>query len=274
MQKPETEAGLVMLISTRGRWSQRKNADVPFSPTGNVRYLYYNAPSSYTARTPVATTASFGPQLIGGPAVTGDLALSTPANACTTVTAGSLTGKIAVVSAAGCDFTVKTKNLQNAGAIGVIQYHPNQNTPVGMGGTDNTITIPTIMVGLSEGQFLVNDLNNGIVGNATLRTDAVFKDASLDNGIISHEYGHGISNRLTGTGSNCLSFISSNEQMGEGWSDFFALMITTKPGDNASVARGIGTFASGQPTTGGGIRPAQYSRIFRSITILMEEPME
>ncbi|MDG4650815.1 T9SS-dependent M36 family metallopeptidase [Chryseobacterium arthrosphaerae] len=233
-----------------------------FSPTGNVRYLYYNAPSNYTARTPAATTASFGPQLIGGPAVTGDLALSTPADACTAVAAGSLTGKIAVVSAAGCGFAVKTKNLQNAGAVGVIQYHPTLNTPIGMGGADNTITIPTIMVGLSEGQFLVNDLNNGIVGNATLRTDAVFKDASLDNGIISHEYGHGISNRLTGTGSNCLSFISSNEQMGEGWSDFFALMITTKPGDNASVARGIGTFASGEPTTGGGIRPAKYTPDF------------
>ncbi len=229
---------------------------------GEARYLYYNSPSNYVARTPVAATASFGPQLIGNPPVTGDLALSTPADACTAVTAGSLTGKIAVVSAAGCSFAIKTKNLQNAGAVGVIQYHPTQNTPVGMGGTDATITIPTIMVGKSEGEFLVNDLTNGIVGNATIKTEAVYKDASLDNGIISHEYGHGISNRLTGTGSSCLSYISSNEQMGEGWSDFFALMMTTKPGDNASLARGIGTFASGQPTTGGGIRPAKYSPDF------------
>jgi hypothetical protein len=27
--------------------------------------------------------------------------------------------------------------------------------------------------------------------------------------------------------------------MGEGWSDFFALMLTNKAGDNASVPRGM-----------------------------------
>ncbi|WP_431612196.1 T9SS-dependent M36 family metallopeptidase [Chryseobacterium sp. 'Rf worker isolate 10'] len=233
-----------------------------FSPSGNVRYLYYNSPSTYTARAPIATTANFGPQIMGNPPVTGDLALSTPADACTAVTAGSLIGKIAVVNAAGCGFAVKTKNLQTAGAVGVIQYHPSSNTPVGMGGTDATITIPTIMVGMTEGQFLVNDLTNGIVGNATIKTTAVYKDASLDNGVISHEYGHGISNRLTGTGSSCLSYFTSNEQMGEGWSDFFALMMTTRPGDTSAIARGVGTFVSGQTTTGGGIRPAKYSPDF------------
>ncbi|PTT41365.1 metalloprotease [Chryseobacterium sp. HMWF028] len=233
-----------------------------FSPSGNIRYLYYNSPSTYTARAPIATTANFGPQVMGNPPVTGDLALSTPADACTAVTAGSLIGKIAVVNAAGCGFAVKTKNLQNAGAVGVIQYHPSSNTPIGMGGTDATITIPTIMVGMTEGQFLVNDLTNGIVGNATIKTTAVYKDASLDNGVISHEFGHGISNRLTGTGSSCLSYISSNEQMGEGWSDFFALMMTTRPGDTSSMARGMGTFTSSQTTTGGGIRPAKYSPDF------------
>ncbi|WP_449398829.1 M36 family metallopeptidase [Chryseobacterium wanjuense] len=50
--------------------------------------------------------------------------------------------------------------------------------------------------------------------------------------------------------------------MGEGWSDFFALMLTNKPGDNASVARGTGTYVLGQPITGGGIRPAKYSPDF------------
>ncbi|MEJ5103532.1 T9SS-dependent M36 family metallopeptidase [Chryseobacterium sp. MYb328] len=231
----------------------------------DARYLYYNAPSNYVARAPKAGTANFGPQLIGGTPVTGDLALPTPADACTAVAAGSLTGKIAVLNAAGptgCGFALKTKNLQNAGAVGVIQYHPNSDIPVGLGGADATITIPTIMVGKSEGEFLVSELTNGVVANATLKTDAVYRDASLDNGIISHEYGHGISNRLTGTGSSCLSYITSNEQMGEGWSDFFALMLTTRPGDNASIARGIGTFASGEAATGAGIRPAKYSPDF------------
>ncbi len=51
--------------------------------------------------------------------------------------------------------------------------------------------------------------------------------------------------------------------MGEGWSDFFALMLTTKPGDTSALARGIGTYTSNQPITGDGIRPKKYSPDFQ-----------
>jgi hypothetical protein len=85
------------------------------------------------------------------------------------------------------------------------------------------------------------------------------RDGSFDNGVVVHEYGHGISNRNTGNGSSCLNSSASKEQMGEGWSDFFALMLTNQPGATASVPRGIGTYATSEPITGGGIRPAKYS---------------
>ena len=50
------------------------------------------------------------------------------------------------------------------------------------------------------------------------------RDGDVDNGIIVHEYGHGISNRLTGGGGGgCLG---NAEQMGEGWSDYYGLMFT------------------------------------------------
>lgn len=240
-----------------------------FEPA-EMQNLFYNSPAAYTGRVPVSRTAQFGPTLQASGPVTGNLALSVPADACTAVAAGSLTGKIAVVPAGGaapanCGFAVRTKNLQNAGAIGVVQYHPNSDVPIALGGTDATITIPTIMIGKTEGLFLTNEITNGAVINATLKYDKanyVYKDGSLDNGVVAHEYGHGITNRMTGTGNNCLNFGTSNEQMGEGWSDFFALMLTNKPGDNASVARGMATFASSQPTTGAGIRPARYSPDF------------
>ncbi|PIF44145.1 putative secreted protein (Por secretion system target) [Chryseobacterium sp. 52] len=238
-----------------------------FEPA-QMQNLFYNSPAAYTGRTPASKTAQFGPKLEGNPPVTGNLALSVPADGCTAVAAGSLTGKIAVLNAAGpanCGFAVKTKNLQNGGAIGVVQYHPNSDVPVPLGGSDTTITIPTIMIGKTEGEFLVAEITNGAVINATLKYDKlgyVYKDGSLDNGIVAHEYGHGITNRMTGTGNNCLNYGTSNEQMGEGWSDFFALMLTNKPGDNASVSRAIGTFAASQPTDGPGIRPAKYSPDF------------
>lgn len=84
------------------------------------------------------------------------------------------------------------------------------------------------------------------------------KDGDFDNGIIAHEYGHGISTRLTGGPStNCLN---NGEQMGEGWSDWWGLVLSVRPGDNANTVRGIGTYALDQPITGDGIRAYPYSR--------------
>ncbi|RMB59104.1 T9SS C-terminal target domain-containing protein [Dokdonia sinensis] len=83
------------------------------------------------------------------------------------------------------------------------------------------------------------------------------RDGDLDNVIIAHEYGHGISTRLVGgPGTNALG---GSEQMGEGWSDWFGLVMTIRPGDTRDTARGVGTYAIGQPTTGAGIRPTRYS---------------
>ena len=87
------------------------------------------------------------------------------------------------------------------------------------------------------------------------------RDGDVDNGIIAHEYAHGISNRFTGNGSTCLT---NAEQMGEGWSDYFGLMIThdwstALAGDGFSKPRGIGTYALNQPITGLGIRQYRYS---------------
>lgn len=83
-------------------------------------------------------------------------------------------------------------------------------------------------------------------------------DGDLDNGVIAHEYGHGISNRLTG-GPASAGCLSNTEQMGEGWSDWQALFMTMETGDAGTDARGIGTYLFGQPANGPGIRPAPYS---------------
>ena len=89
------------------------------------------------------------------------------------------------------------------------------------------------------------------------------KDGDVDNGIIVHEFAHGVSGRLTGgpAQSGCLS---NQEQMGEGWSDYFALMATQNWAiatvtDGFSIPRGIGTYATGQAATGVGIRPRRYT---------------
>jgi len=88
------------------------------------------------------------------------------------------------------------------------------------------------------------------------------RDGSFDNVIIVHEYGHGISTRLVGgPGRNVLG---GSEQMGEGWSDYYGLMLTMRAGDTGTDARGVGSYVLGQPTSGAGIRPTRYS-IDRSV---------
>lgn len=89
-------------------------------------------------------------------------------------------------------------------------------------------------------------------------------DSDFDNGVMTHEYGHGWSNRLTG-GGTIVTCLENAEQGGEGWSDYLTLMLTTNWSTlspnlaSANLSRGMGTYVLGEPTTGGGIRPYPYS---------------
>lgn len=84
------------------------------------------------------------------------------------------------------------------------------------------------------------------------------RDSDLDNGIIIHEYAHGVSTRLVGGPSNPYC-IFNPEQMGEGWSDWFTLALTAKPTDTGDRTRGLGAYVLGQPLDGPGIRQYPYS---------------
>lgn len=84
------------------------------------------------------------------------------------------------------------------------------------------------------------------------------RDGDLDAGIVFHEYGHGISNRLIGGPAN-VNCLTNRQQPGEGLSDWWALAQTAEVGDQGTDGRGMGTYALGQPTTGLGIRTQRYS---------------
>ncbi len=86
-------------------------------------------------------------------------------------------------------------------------------------------------------------------------------DGSFDNVVVAHEYGHGISTRLTGGPAN-VGCLRNEEQMGEGWSDYFGLIMTIEPGDTGADRRPIGNYLSGQPTSARGFRPTEYSTDF------------
>lgn len=64
-----------------------------------------------------------------------------------------LTGKIALLGRGTCDFTVKMRNAQNAGAVGVIVVDHTEEPPFVMAhnGLEPAPTIPGVMVRLSDG---------------------------------------------------------------------------------------------------------------------------
>lgn len=142
-----------------------------------------------------------------------------------TKTSNDLTGKIAFVTqSTGCSYVTKIKNAQSAGAVAVIVGRSNGPAIV-MGGTDSTITIPAVMISSTDAQPIDWVLNKNNYVKATIPSGIWF-DGDLDNGIVSHEYTHGISNRLTGGPSNA-SCLFNKEQGGEGWSDYMGNMMTT-----------------------------------------------
>tara|TARA_R110000787_G_scaffold43892_2_gene107514 strand:- start:97929 stop:100523 length:2595 start_codon:yes stop_codon:yes gene_type:complete len=187
-----------------------------------------------------------------------------PNDACDEITNGaSLDGKIAILRRGECEFGFKVLAAENEGAIAVIVVNnvPGGTLVMGGGVDGGSVTIPSIMVDQTIGEAIIAELLDSNTVNGSLALPANTPpdlDGDLDNGIIAHEYGHGISNRLTG-GPNNTSCLNNAEQMGEGWSDFFGLILTIEPGDQAEDARGIGTFATGAPITGGGIRNFPYS---------------
>lgn len=212
-------------------------------------------------------TAAFGKQ-IDTLAIVGFVAEAfdntpDPDKACKTiVNAPDIAGKVAMVNRGLCFFEEKAKNVQAAGAIALIICNFEESV-VGMANVPEISdpNIPVVSLKASDCQRIRIALKEGDVKvqlRQTPRTGPAQLDGGFDNGIIVHEFGHGISNRLTGgpSTSNCLD---NDEQMGEGWSDFFALVMTKKPGDEGTKPRPIANYVVRGGQNGTGIRRLPYS---------------
>lgn len=110
-----------------------------------------------------AAGAAFGPTLdqtgVTAGVVLADDGAGTTTDACEPlVNAGTIAGNVALVDRGACTFVTKVKNAQNAGATGVIVANNVTGAPFTMGGSDPSITIPSIMVSLATGNVLKGEL--------------------------------------------------------------------------------------------------------------------
>jgi PA domain len=120
--------------------------------------LTVSLPAS-VAGTYAVGTASFGPAL-DSPGVTGEVmpvvdqtnGTGLACNPLSAANAAAVAGKLALVDRGTCTFVIKVKNAQNAGALGVIVAdNAPGSPPAGLGGTDPTITIPSVRITQADG---------------------------------------------------------------------------------------------------------------------------
>lgn len=237
-----------------------------WSASGQAQVLTITAPSALAGNYS-GNIAGFGPA-IPAAGITADFVLVEDDNSgtstdtydgCDVITNGAdISGKIAVIRRGDCSFETKVLNAQSEGAIAVIIVN-NEPGLITMSGSDPAVSIPSILITMTDGEAIITSLLDGnVITGTIIQTGPFEKDGDLDNGIIAHEFGHGISNRLTGGPSQAYC-LQNAEQMGEGWSDFFGLVLTMEPGDQAEDARGYGTYVQGQPISGPGFRQFKYS---------------
>ncbi len=135
-----------------------------------------------------------------------------------------------------------------------------QTNNYGRGGVGNDPVLVDIQDGDGGGDGFAA-LPDGQSPRMTLHSrTGPFRDSAYDSDILIHEFGHGISERLTGGPGNTTALNAvQSKGMGEGWGDWWALMLTQVSTDAKLDAYPIGNYAAGFAPNGPGIRQYPYS---------------
>jgi len=155
-----------------------------FEPSGTpgVNLVTIDPPSAAAGTYP-ASGAAFGPAPSTA-GVSGDVVLvndgaGTTTDACEPLV-GFPAGSIALLDRGTCTFVQKVANAQAAGAAAVIVANNAPGAPITMGGEDATITIPSVMVSLDDG----NLIKAGLPATGTVSANPTPERSCHDTGVI------------------------------------------------------------------------------------------
>ncbi|KAA3621505.1 MAG: T9SS C-terminal target domain-containing protein [Flavobacterium sp.] len=84
------------------------------------------------------------------------------------------------------------------------------------------------------------------------------KDAALDSDVLIHEYVHGLTTRMVFAGSDSYCVLN-NENLGEGYSDWYAKVLTIKPEETREDHQGFGNYIQSKGPAGKGTNLYHYS---------------
>ena len=218
-------------------------------PSGDANFGPRVTPEAIAGELVVGLDGSDQPEFGCGPLLNPDL----------------LRGKVVLLQRGDCPFQLKAYRAQEAGAIAVVISNPGNDlfTMAAAGApNDYPIDIPVIMLREADAA----PLRDALFANRPVRVGVgdysqAPVDGSFDSGVVAHEYGHGVSGRLVG-GPSASACLLNEEQMGEGWSDFFLLASTPLSAyadPDGGEKRAVGTYAVSGRSGGRGFRTQYYS---------------
>ncbi|HJW28114.1 MAG TPA: M36 family metallopeptidase, partial [Saprospiraceae bacterium] len=260
----------------------RNNGEFVYKPEGTSpslflfvfdyrkRYLHVDAPDAvaglYITNVPTdgwGAGAYVNEVPVSGEVVMVDDGVDEPstADACQPmINAAELQGKIAFIDRGGCQFAYKALQAQNAGAIGVIICGTDDSEyNIAAGPDAPNVHIPVLAIAEHDARIIREYIGRGLKVSMsnTGQHAPLITDSALENMMIAHEFGHGISLRIAGGPDKAC--LDNAEQMGEGWSDFFGLVTTVRPGDTGLMKKGLGTYVTQESIEDAGFRRHPYS---------------
>lgn len=197
--------------------------------------LTVNAPSSL-AGTLSVRAAPFGPanfEVIQDVVLVDD-GSGTTSDGCEKpfVNAAAIKGKVALIDRGTCTFTDKVLNAEAAGAAGVLIANNVAGGAAQLGGTTGVaVKTPVLSITQADGAAMKGATG---VNVRMFRETALDRDGGLDTSVSAHEWGHVLSNRLISNGNGLTN--TQGGGMGEGWSDFVALMTMVHGSDVTKAA--------------------------------------
>ncbi len=236
---------------------------------GNSGPGHYTVESPGSAARALTAGASTVPHFVGAPvtvgsatygAATGDFVVATSnltaplgvvtaatsidlGTACAALPAGSLSGKIALISRGVCTFSTKIRNAANAGAVAVLVANNVAGDPVAMAsdGTGSQPTVPAYMVGQATGQAIKTLSGTSTTIGSTLQ---YFLTANVDimAGFSSQgptDVDFRVKPDVVAPGVNVLSSVPGDCGSGGCWAFFQGTsMATPHLAGSAAVVRG------------------------------------
>ncbi|MFY1831246.1 myxosortase-dependent M36 family metallopeptidase [Myxococcus fulvus] len=189
----------------------------------------------------------------------------TLSDGCEPLTNGAeVVGKVVLLDEVrGCAATLQARHAQQAGARAVYLVGNRRGRRLrALQGNAPDVSIP-VVAGFANTSRVIREAV--AQGETTLRLlrGGPARDSALDSPLVMHEWMHYMSNRLIGDGNGLTN--NQGYSLGEGWSDFGALLLTTRAEDALLPANAGfgGTYAKGGFLKSGGTNQGYYWGIRR-----------